>query len=173
MTQQTREKQPINHAPSSSFAKEVGQESGGEGIMQCIQCGMCTASCMVASKTERYRPRKLIQKILIGKKAEVLSSELPWLCMTCRLCEERCQEDVDLSEIFTAVREIAAREGYIPPVFQNTINKVLEDGWLLNDAYTDFEEDDRTDLGLDTDLGWNNEFVKKIKKKYFNGGGTK
>jgi heterodisulfide reductase subunit C len=171
--EEVKEQPPVNHAPSSSFAKEVEQEFGGEGIMKCIQCGMCTASCMVASMTERYRPRKLIQKILLGKREEVLSSELPWLCMTCRLCEERCQEDVNLAEIFHAVREIAAHEGYIPQVFQNTIDKVLEDGWMLNDSYTDFEEDDRSDLGLDPKLGWNNAFVKKVKKRYFDGGSKK
>ena len=159
-----------HHVPNSSFAKEVEQEFGGEGIMKCIQCGMCTASCMVANMTDRYRPRQLIQKILLGKRNEVLSSELPWLCMTCRLCEERCQEDVNISEIFHAVREIATREGHIPKVFQNTVNKVLEDGWLLNDSYTDFIEDDRDDLGLDINLEWNNEFVKRVKKRYFNGG---
>lgn len=169
----TKEPSHINHAPSSDFAKEVEQEFGGEGIVKCIQCGMCTASCMVANMTDKYRPRQLIQKILLGKREEVLTSDLPWLCMTCRLCEERCQEDVNLSEIFHAVREIATREGHIPKVFQNTVNKVLEDGWLLNDAYTDFIEDDRSDLGLDIDLDWNNEFVKKIKKRYIDGGNKK
>lgn len=171
--EETNEQAHIKHTPSSSFAKEIEQEPGGEGIMKCIQCGLCTASCMVARMTERYRPRKLIQKILLGKREEVLNSELPWLCMTCRLCEERCQEDVDLAEIFHAVREVAAREGYIPSVFQNTTEKVLEDGWLLKDSYTDFEEDDRDDLGLDKDLGWNNEFTKKLKKRIFKGGDAK
>ena len=166
----TKEGPAIVHEPSSDFAKEVEQEPGGEDIMKCIQCGMCTASCMVASMTERYRPRKLIQKILLGKREEVLSSELPWLCMACKLCEERCQEDVLISDIFNAVREIAAREGHIPPVYRQTVDKVLEDGWLLKDSYTDFEEDDRDDLGLDTDLNWNDKFVKKLKKKYFKGG---
>ncbi|MGY5871834.1 MAG: 4Fe-4S dicluster domain-containing protein [Candidatus Thorarchaeota archaeon] len=165
-----KSKSIINHIPSSSFAKEVEQEFGGEGIMKCIQCGMCTASCMVASMTDRYRPRQLIQKILLGKREEVLTSDLPWLCMTCRMCEERCQEDVNLSEIFHAVREIATREGHIPKVFQNTVDQVLEDGWLLKDAYSDFIEDDRTDLGLDIDLDWNNEFVKRVKKRYLDGG---
>ena len=169
----TRDESPHNHAPSSDFAKEIEKEAGGEGIVKCIQCGMCTASCMVASMTERYRPRKLIQKILLGKRDEVLKSELPWLCMACRLCEERCQEDVVLSEIFSAVREIAAREGHIPKIYQQTVDKVLEDGWLLKDAYTDFIEDDRDDLGLDTNLKWNTEFVKKLKKKYFQGGKSK
>jgi heterodisulfide reductase subunit C len=45
----------------------------------------------VASFSEKYRPRQLIQKIIIGKRNEVLQSELQWLCMTCRMCEERCQ----------------------------------------------------------------------------------
>ncbi|TFF95849.1 4Fe-4S dicluster domain-containing protein [Candidatus Thorarchaeota archaeon] len=165
-----KEGPPIVHEPSSGFAVEIEKEPGGEGIMKCIQCGMCTASCMVASMTDRYRPRKLIQKILLGKREEVLASDLPWLCMSCKLCEERCQEDVDLSEIFTAVREIAAREGHIPPVYRQTVDKVLEDGWLLKDSYTDFEEDDRDDLGLDPDLNWNSKFVKKLKKKYLKGG---
>ena len=166
----TKEKPVINHVPSSSFAQEVEQEFGGEGIMKCIQCGMCTASCMVASMTDKYRPRQLIQKILLGKRQEVLTSDLPWLCMTCRLCEERCQEDVNLAEIFHAVRQIATREGHAPKVFKNTVATILEDGWLLNDSYTDFIEDDRTDLGLDTDLDWNNEFVKRVKKRYIDGG---
>ncbi len=170
---QVEEKPTHSHTPSSDFAKEVEQEYGGEGIMKCIQCGMCTASCMVASMTDKYRPRRLIQKILLGKREEVLTSDLPWLCMTCRLCEERCQEDVNLSEIFHAVREIATREGHIPKVFQNTVDKVLEDGWLLKDAYSDFIEDDREDLGLDIELDWNDEFVKKVKKRYLDGGDKK
>lgn len=165
----TKEKPAMNFAPSSSFAKEIEQEHGGEGIMKCIQCGMCTASCMVASMTDRYRPRQLIQKILLGKREEVLTSDLPWLCMTCRMCEERCQEDVSIAEIMHAVREIATHEGHIPKVFKNTVDKVLNDGWILKDSYDDFIEDDRTDLDLDTDLKWNNEFAKKVKKRYLNG----
>lgn len=161
------------HTPSSSFSREIEKEPGGADIQHCIQCGMCTASCMVASVTEKYRPRKLIQKILLGMREEVLTSELPWLCMTCRQCEERCQEDVSLAEIFHAVRNIAAREGYIPVGVQKVVDTVMEDGWMLKDGYSDFIEDDRTDLGLHTDLGWNTEFVKKIKKRFIDGGNKK
>jgi heterodisulfide reductase subunit C len=86
------------------------------------------------------------------------------------MCEERCQEGVSPAEIFQAVRHIAAREGYVPEVFKTTLEKVLSDGWLLGDAYSDFIEDDRDDLGLDTDLGWDKEFAERVKKKYFSGG---
>ncbi len=158
------------HNPTSSFAQEVAREPGGEDINKCVQCGICSASCLVATYERRYRPRQLIQKILLGEREEVLRSELPWLCMTCRLCEERCQEGVSISEIFHAVRQIAAREGFIPNTFKRTINTLMEDGWLLKDAYSDMIEDDRDDLGLDTDLGWNNEFVKRVKERYLEGG---
>ncbi|MHA2601835.1 MAG: 4Fe-4S dicluster domain-containing protein [Candidatus Thorarchaeota archaeon SMTZ1-83] len=169
MGAQSESSESTEHTPSSDFAKEVAAEPGGEGINKCIQCGICTASCVVSSASEKYRPRQLIQKIILGKREEVLKSDIPWLCMTCRMCEERCQEDVSPAEIFQAVRHIAAREGHIPEVFKSTVEKVLEDGWMLADAYSDFIEDDREDLGLDTDLAWDSEFTKKVKDKYFKG----
>ncbi|MFW9919319.1 MAG: 4Fe-4S dicluster domain-containing protein [Candidatus Thorarchaeota archaeon] len=155
------------HTPSSEFAQEVASVPGGEAINKCIQCGICTASCMVARASDKYRPRKIIQKILIGKREEVLRSEEPWFCMTCRMCEENCQEGVSPAEIFHAVRFIAAREGHIPNVFKSTLHTVLEDGWLLKDAYSDFIEDERDDLGLEIDLEMNDEFVKRVKQRYF------
>jgi hypothetical protein len=47
------------------------------------------------------------------------------------------------------------------------VDQVLKDGWLLKDAYTDFVQDDRTDLGLDPDVDFDGEFVKRVKKRYF------
>ncbi len=173
MTEMNQTNKQSEHIPSSAFSKEIEKEAGGEDIQRCIQCGMCTASCMVANMEEQYRPRKLIQMILLGMREEVLRSELPWLCMTCRHCEERCQEDVSLAEIFHAVRILAAREGHIPPNIQNVLDTVLEDGWMLKDGYSDMIEDDRDDLGLTTDLRWNNEFTKKIKQRYIDGGNNK
>ncbi len=155
------------HTPSSEFAREVASVPGGEAINKCIQCGICTASCMVARASEKYRPRKIIQKILIGKRDEVLRSDQPWFCMTCRMCEENCQEGVSPAEIFHAVRFIAAREGHIPNVFRNTLDTVLTDGWLLKDAYSDFIEDERDDLGLEVDLRFNDGFVKRVRERYF------
>ena len=157
-----------SHTPSSAFAKEVAEVEGGEAINKCVQCGICTASCVVARATDVYRPRRLIQKIILGKRDEVLNSPQSWFCMSCRMCEERCQEGVSPAEIFHAVRVIAAREGHIPHVFKQTVDTVLEDGWLLEDAYSDFTEDEREDLGLNPDLKINHDFVKRVKKKYFN-----
>ncbi len=158
------------YTPTSDFAEEISRHPSGEGINKCVQCGICTASCMVATYENKYRPRKLIQKILLGAREEVLKSELPWLCMTCRMCEERCQEDVSIAEIFHAVREIAAKEGHIPNAFKKTVETVLKDGWLLKDSYSDMTMDDREELGLNPELDWNNAFPKKLKEVYYQEG---
>ena len=157
------------HAPTSTFAMEIAGLPGGDVIERCVQCGICTASCEVANVTDQYRPRRLIQKILLGKRDEVLQSEIPWLCMTCRMCEERCQEGISPAEVFHVVRGLAAKEGYIPDVFKSISDIVLKDGWLLADSYSDFNEDDREELGLNPDLKWNDKFVKTLKKQYFGG----
>ncbi len=157
------------HSPSSSFALEISLFPNGEDIKKCIQCGICSATCPVAFASNIFRPRKLIQWILIGKREEVLKSDIPWFCMTCRTCEERCQEGVSPAEIFQAVRHLAISEGYAPEAFKKMVDIILTDGWMLKDAFSDFIEDDREALGLDRDLHWNNEFVKMVKKKYFDG----
>ena len=159
--------------PSSSFAREIEAIPGGEDISKCIQCGICTASCVVARATDKYRPRKLIQKIILGDREEVLTGEQTWFCLTCRMCEERCQEGVSPAEIFHAVRVLAAREGHIPSVFKKTIDTVLEDGWMLEDAYSDFTEDERDDLNLNPDLRHSTDFAARIKKRYFSKEGKK
>jgi heterodisulfide reductase subunit C len=157
------------HTPTSSFTEEIEKIPGGESICKCIQCGICTASCVIANVSDRYRPRNIIQKIILGMREEVLEDENLWFCMTCRMCEERCQEGVSPAEIFLAIRQIAVKEGHVPFVFQNTANTILQDGWMLKDSYSDFIEDEREDLGLDTDLRWNTEFVRKLKERYFSG----
>ncbi len=155
------------HTPTSAFAEEISKIPGGEAIKKCIQCGICTASCVIARASDKYHPRRLIQKILLGKREEVLNSTQPWLCMTCRMCEERCQEGVSPAEIFHVVREIAAREGHIPIPFKKAVDTVLSDGWMLKDAYSDFVEDERADLGLNPTLTWNKAFTNRIRRRYF------
>lgn len=104
------------------FKYEVANEHGGEHIMRCFQCGTCTASCPVSELSERYNPRKIIKMILLGMRNEVLSSDAIWLCSDCYTCTERCPQDVGITEIMNAVKNIAVREGYILPALKNNGN---------------------------------------------------
>ena len=79
---------------------------------------------------------------------------------------KRMEASVQRQEV---AHQVAVKEGHIPFIFQSTADTILKDGWMLKDAYSDFIEDEREDLGLDTDLRWNTEFVRKVKERYFSG----
>jgi len=156
--------------PSSGFIKELISLQGGELIEACLACGVCTASCAVASGSH-YNPRQVMQKILVGARDLVLKSEQPWLCKTCHLCDSTCQYGVRLSDVFKIVRKLAIHEGIAPTVFKQTAQTILTDGWLMKDAYSDFVADERKELGLSSRLTQNKGYTRDVKSKYFDTGG--
>lgn len=155
--------------PSSSFIQELNSVPGGELIEKCVACGVCSARCAIASGTE-YNPRQLMQKILVGAREKVLQSEQPWLCKTCHFCENSCQFGVKLSDVFKIVRRLAISEGIIPSAFQQAAQKILTDGWIMKDAYSDFAVDERKELGLSSRLSQNKRYTSDVKRKYFDNG---
>jgi heterodisulfide reductase subunit C len=152
--------------PSSSFIQELASMPGGEIIEKCVACGVCTASCPIASGSQ-YNPRQIMQKILVGARQRVLESEQPWLCKTCHLCEDTCQYGVKLADVFKIVRKLAIKEGLVPIAFQTAANTILTDGWLMKDAYSDFIADERTELGLGSRLSQNKRYTRDVKSKFF------
>jgi heterodisulfide reductase subunit C len=143
---------------------------GGELIEKCVACGVCTASCGVASGSD-YNPRQVMQKILVGARDRVLQSDQPWLCKICHLCEDTCQYGVKLADVFKVVRKIAIREGVVPIAFQQAAQTILTDGWLMKETYSDFIADERKALGLSTRLSQNKRYTRDVKSKYFDTGG--
>ena len=129
-----------------NFKHEIAREPGGEHIKRCFSCGTCTAGCPVREVTDRYNPRKIIRMALLGMRKEVLSSDFIWLCSACYTCHERCPQDVRITELMTAIKNIAVREGYTPPVFITQIDLLREHGRLYEIG--EFENQKRTDLGL-------------------------
>ncbi|MFX1559376.1 MAG: 4Fe-4S dicluster domain-containing protein [Promethearchaeota archaeon] len=156
--------------PSASFIRELISLPEGEIIEACLACGVCTASCAVASGSH-YNPRQIMQKILVGARDVVLQSEQPWLCKACFLCDTTCQYGVRLSDVFKIVRKLAIREGFAPTVFQQNAQTLLTDGWLMKDAYSDFVADERKELGLSSRLTQNKRYTRDVKSKYFDTGG--
>jgi heterodisulfide reductase subunit C len=129
-----------------TFAQRVAAEPGGERITRCFACGTCTASCPVREVTERYNPRRIIHMALLGLKEQVLSSDFIWLCSTCYACQERCPQDVRITDLMHAIKNVAAQEGHVPPAFLTQIGLISDHGRLYD--ITDFENERRTELGL-------------------------
>ncbi len=95
-----------------NFATEVAALEDGKGIKQCLQCGICSASCPVRALLPAFNPQRLIAKILLGLKEEVLASEEIWFCARCHQCTANCHKNIRPGDIITAVRTLALREGH-------------------------------------------------------------
>ncbi len=143
------------------FKYLISKEPGGEHIRRCFSCGTCTAGCPVRQVTERYNPRKIIRMALLGMKKEVLSSQFIWLCSSCYTCYERCPQDVRIPELMNALKNIAVREGYIPPAIKTQLELLSSSGRLLE--ISDFENEKRREYGLPMIQGRTEE-IKKILK---------
>lgn len=119
------------------FKYEIQQEPNGEFITRCYACGTCTASCPVRSMEEAFNPRRIIHMALLGMKKEVLSSEFVWLCSTCYACFERCPQDVRITEMMNALKNLAVKNGYIHPAFTAQIDLIQGHGRLYEaDEFT-------------------------------------
>jgi heterodisulfide reductase subunit C len=146
----------------SNFKFLIASEPGGENIKKCFSCGTCTAGCPVREVTDRYNPRKIVRMALLGMKKEVLSSQFIWLCSACYTCFERCPQDVRIPELMNAIKNIAVREGYIPPAVKTQLDLLSSFGRLLE--ITDFENEKRKESNLPPVQG-KTEDIKKILKK--------
>lgn len=110
------------------FKNEVKKIPGGERLMMCFQCGTCTADCPIARFSDSYRPRQILRMAQLGLKDMVLSSDQLWLCAACYTCVDHCPQDVEISSVIRALRNIAVREKYLPIVFKELAGAILETG---------------------------------------------
>lgn len=94
-----------------SFAQEIAALPEGKDIDKCIQCGMCAASCAVSAALPDFSPRRIIARVLLGLKDEVLASDEIWYCARCQYCVANCRKDIHPGDIITAIRTLALREG--------------------------------------------------------------
>ena len=106
------------------FKYDVASEPGGENVKVCFACGLCTASCPVADIDEKFNPRRIIRKVLLGMRKEVLSSDTIWFCIQCYNCQGHCPQNVDFADIMKALRSVAVREGYVAPTFVEKIKEI-------------------------------------------------
>lgn len=134
------------HELDPNFKHEVAKEPGGKHIMRCFSCGTCTAGCPVRAMDGKYNPRKIIHMVILGMRERVLTSDFIWLCSTCYTCYDRCPQGVHLTDIMTALKNIAVREGYIHPAFREQARLIGTFGRLYE--IEDFDNRKREKMGL-------------------------
>jgi len=82
----------------------------------------------------------------LGLRERVLTSDSIWLCAYCRICAERCPQDVRLPELITVLRNMAVEAGNIHPSFAKLSAALLEHGRIYE--VDEFINARRRQLGL-------------------------
>lgn len=94
------------------FKEQVASRPGGERVKNCYLCGTCTAGCPVSGLHGEFNPRRIMKKLLLGLKKEVLESPEIWQCSQCHVCVAHCPQDVRFADIIRVLRQMAVDEGY-------------------------------------------------------------
>jgi len=113
------EPKPVN----PEFTKSV-VDAGADTVTLCFQCGTCTGGCP-SGRVTAFRTRKLMRRVQLGFKDEVLPSDELWLCTTCTTCDERCPRGVKITDIIMTLRNMAVREGHMADAHKNTARSLI------------------------------------------------
>lgn len=101
----------MNHP--EAFADQVRAIPGGEHLEMCYSCGTCVSKCMIQQKVEpEYNPRRLIRKAMMGMDQESFADKTTWLCSACDLCYPACPQQIHISGVINAIRQLAVEAGY-------------------------------------------------------------
>jgi len=113
------------------FKSELMKMPGTERIRFCFQCGTCTADCVIARFSDFYKPRKIARMVQLGLKERLLSNDELWLCTTCFTCVDHCPQEVEVSSIVRALRNISIKKKRrMPRVFKVFASNILKSGYV-------------------------------------------
>lgn len=175
-------KQNIDDSPID-FAEEIidnVKNSKEEGVLKCVQCGMCTSTCPAARHSD-YNPRDIIERVLEGD-VSILEDDLIWNCFYCYTCHSVCPVGNSVCEVNQILKQIAisneigydklyeymgfadsyftAAIGAIPEIFFEDIKRDVPGWWDFRLNLTEI----RDELELDPPLMPSKETIDEVSK---------
>jgi len=133
-----------------------------KSLKYCFQCTTCTASCPISYAFD-LMPHQIMQMISLSLINKVINCNAIWLCLTCYICQERCPQNVKITDIFFGLKNIATSHGLYPKSIKLFTAAIYENGRAIE--VTDFQEEEREDLGLPEVSPFDKNAIKKIFNK--------
>lgn len=129
-----------------NFREELREQEGAEEFSVCFTCRTCTASCPIAAVDNTFNPARIIRMALLGLRDKVLKSDFVWLCSSCYACQERCPQGVMIAELMVVLKNMAAREGNMPPGIRAQRDTIKGEGRIY--PLDDFDNKKRAKVDL-------------------------
>ena len=102
MTTQKISDSPIDFA--EKIIRDV-KNSKDDGVLKCVQCGMCTSTCP-AARHSKYNPRDIIERVLEGDET-IIEDDCIWDCFYCYTCHSVCPVGNSVCEVNQILKQIA------------------------------------------------------------------
>ena len=103
--------QKITDSPID-FAEQIIDDvknSKDEGVLKCVQCGMCTSTCPAARHSD-YNPREIIERVLDGD-VSIIEDDNIWNCFYCYTCHSVCPVGNSVCEVNQILKQFAVAKG--------------------------------------------------------------
>ena len=94
------------------FAERIIEDvknSKDDGVLKCVQCGMCTSTCPAARHSD-YNPRDIIERVLDGDET-IIEDDCIWNCFYCYTCHSVCPVGNSVCEVNQILKQIAIENG--------------------------------------------------------------
>ncbi len=117
------------------FRKQVmDYHIGSDLIKYCYQCSRCADNCPITNvttdfyTTTGYNPRSNILNALLGYKEAIFSSDALtiWGCTVCDTCDEVCPQNIELTEIFTLLKNQSVANGDAPDFIYSQAKAIFD-----------------------------------------------
>lgn len=114
---------------------EAIQESGGDSLYWCMQCGLCTAGCpwrlVDGEISHEFNARRLQHMGQLGLEGYESDNNL-FACTTCGICVQRCPREVNAIDNIRSMRAMLAEGGGVPTSYKPIVGSVTDNGnpWM-------------------------------------------
>ena len=174
--------QKITDSPID-FAEDIIRDvknSKEDGVLKCVQCGMCTSTCPAARHSD-YNPREIIERVLEGD-ISILEDDNIWNCFYCYTCHSVCPVGNSVCEVNQILKQFAIKNGIgydklyeylvfadsyftaaigaIPEIFFTDIDRDVPGWWDFRQHLDEI----RTELDLDPPLMPSSEVIDEVSK---------
>ena len=174
--------QKITDSPID-FAEQVIDDvknSKEDGVLKCVQCGMCTSTCPAARHSE-YNPRDIMERVLEGD-LTILEEDWIWNCFYCYTCHSVCPVGNSVCEVNQILKQFAIKNemaydklyeymgfadsyftaaiGAIPEIFFDDIDRDVPGWWDFRQHLDEI----RNELELDPPLIPPKEDIDEVSK---------
>jgi coenzyme F420-reducing hydrogenase delta subunit/NAD-dependent dihydropyrimidine dehydrogenase PreA subunit len=84
---------------------------------------------MIQQKLEpEYNPRRLLRMVMTDIREEAFESPTTWLCSACDLCYPACPQEIHISGVIGAVKQLAVEAGYTSALETVVVDEALCSG---------------------------------------------